>query len=212
MINAGSLQGTGVYFVNLISTEEGYIPMTKICPRITLIILNVFIVLNISAVVYANESKRNFDNCSVEKVIDGDTITATCDDSRLKIRFYGIDAPETAKVNRRSNQVIKPGQPSGSEAESALKAKIWGQKIRVTVMAVDRYKRLVSFVFVGDRNINREMVADGWAWAYRQYLDGSYKLEFIRLEEQARKRRIGLWKERTPSPPWDFRKKLKESE
>jgi len=186
--------------------------MTKFHLRVTLIILNVFIVLNTSAVVYANEFKRNFDNCSVEKVIDGDTITATCDDSRLKIRFYGIDAPETVKVNRRSNQVTKPGQPYGSEAESALKAKIWGQKIRIAVMAVDRYKRLVSFVFVGNRNINREMVVDGWAWAYRQYLNGSYRSEFILLEEQARKRRIGLWKERTPSPPWDFRKKLQAPE
>lgn len=53
------------------------------------------------------------------------------------------------------------------------------------------------------------MIAEGWAWAYRDYLDSPYVSEFIRLEEQAREKRLGLWRDNNPQPPWDFRKELK---
>jgi endonuclease YncB( thermonuclease family) len=49
------------------------------------------------------------------------------------------------------------------------------------------------------------MVAEGLAWAYRQYLEGSYASEYLRLEEQARRRRMGLWQQPNPQPPWEFR-------
>jgi micrococcal nuclease len=65
-------------------------------------------------------------------------------------------------------------------------------------------------VRVGERNVNREMVADGWAWAYRQYLDRPHASEYIDAEEQARKEKKGLWQQTNPQPPWEFRKLLKK--
>jgi len=55
------------------------------------------------------------------------------------------------------------------------------------------------------------MVAEGYAWAYRQYLDRPHASEYISLEEQARAKRLGLWQQNNPQPPWEFRRSLKNS-
>jgi endonuclease YncB( thermonuclease family) len=111
---------------------------------------------------------------TVTKVSDGDTINVNSDGTKLKVRLYGIDAPETEKVNRRTGYVSKPGQPYGEEACRALLEKVSGKKVKLDIMDIDRYRRMVSMVWFGNRNINKEMVAKGWAWAYRKYLDGPY--------------------------------------
>ncbi|ABL01255.1 thermonuclease family protein [Pelobacter propionicus] len=149
---------------------------------------------------------------AVSKVSDGDTIQVTDrSGNKVKVRFYGIDCPETEKGNKRTGKISKPGQPYGEEALQALQQKIERQNVRLEVMAVDRYHRVVSIVMFGNRNINKEMVADGWAWAYRQYLDRPYASEYIQAEAQARKAKKGLWQQNNPQPPWEFRKLLKKS-
>lgn len=134
----------------------------------------------------------------------------SADGTKLKIRLYGIDAPETEKMVRKTGIVFKEGQPYGEEARKALERKIGGQKMQLDIIAVDRYRRKVSMVWIGNRNINQEMVTEGWAWAYRKYLRGAYASEFIQDEEQARKKRLGLWKQYNPQPPWEFRRMQRE--
>ena len=92
-----------------------------------------------------------------------------------------------------------------------LAGKVSRQQIRLDVMDVDKYKRLVALVFVGDRNINRELVADDAAWAYKKYLDRPYASEFINVEEEARQAGRGLWRQANPQPPWEFRKQQKNN-
>ena len=147
----------------------------------------------------------------VSKVSDGDTIQLKDPlGTKVEIRFYGIDAPETEKSNRKTGRVSKPGQPYGEEAFEALKGKIDSQRAKVEVRDIDRYRRAVSIIWLGNRNINREMVREGYAWAYRQYLDRPHASEYIDAEEQARKERRGLWQQANPQPPWEFRKLLKK--
>ncbi len=147
---------------------------------------------------------------TVTKVSDGDTIHVTDNfGTKVKVRFYGIDCPETEKSNKKTLKVSKPGQPYGEEAYVALRGKIYRKHVRLEVTDIDKYKRTVGIVWLGSRNINQEMVAEGWAWAYRDYLDSPYASEFIRLEEQAREQRLGLWQQANPEPPWEFRHKLK---
>lgn len=148
---------------------------------------------------------------TVTKVSDGDTIQVTDNlGTKVKVRFYGIDAPETEKSNKKTGYVSKPGQPYGEEAYQALKQKVLRQNVRLDVMDIDRYGRTVSIVWLGSRNINKEMVSEGYAWAYRQYLDRPHASEYIGPEEMARKNRLGLWQQSNPQPPWDFRKSLKK--
>ena len=141
----------------------------------------------------------------VKTVYDGDTVLlATREQSRLKVRLYGIDAPETAKPNQ-------PGQPFGAVSRRTLMYKIMGRQVSVEIMDTDQYQRAVAVIRYAGRDINREMVAEGMAWAYRQYLQAPYASEYIDLEERARSRHKGLWRDTNPLPPWEFRKIFKNS-
>lgn len=141
---------------------------------------------------------------TVTKVSDGDTIQVTDQHgTKVKVRLYGIDAPETAKGS-------KPGQPYGDESFQALRKKVDRQRVRLDVMDIDKYKRLVAIAWLSNRNINREMIADGHAWAYRKYLDRAHASEWVSEEGQARKAGKGLWRQGgNVQPPWEFRKSLK---
>jgi endonuclease YncB( thermonuclease family) len=135
----------------------------------------------------------------VKAVYDGDTVLlATREDSSLKVRLYGIDAPETRKPD-------KPGQPYGEISKRTLMYKIIGRRVNAEIIDIDQYKRAVAVIRYEGRDINREMVSEGMAWAYRQYLQGSYEQEYITGENRARTHRAGLWREPNPQPPWEFR-------
>jgi endonuclease YncB( thermonuclease family) len=173
-------------------------------------LLTLVILLLLALPAYAKEPIRIIEGL-VTKVSDGDTIQVTDNlGTKVKVRLYGIDTPETEKSNKRTGHVSKPGQPYGDEAWKALDGKVYRKRVKLDVMAIDRYKRLVSLVWLDNRNINQEMVAEGWAWAYRQYLDTPYASEFIGLEEQARAKKLGLWQQNNPQPPWEFRKSLRK--
>lgn len=174
--------------------------------RFFLLILSYLLI--ISSQTFAKEPIRILDG-TVIKVADGDTINVDSGGTKLKIRLYGIDAPETPKTNSKTGTIGKPGQPYGNEAWKALDDKVNRQRVRIEVRDVDKYDRLVSVVWIGGREINKEMVAEGWAWAYRKYLDRPHASEYISAEEQARARRAGLWRDGNPQPPWEFRKAVR---
>lgn len=170
-----------------------------------IILTTLSILLLLPQLSLGKEPIRSLDGIVI-KVADGDTITVNSAGTKLKVRLYGIDTPETEKINRRTGIVFKEGQPYGEEAWRSLEGKVAGQKVHLDIMDVDRYSRIVSMVWIGSRNINQEMVTGGWAWAYRKYLNGPYASEFVQGEERARKKRLGLWKQHNPQPPWEFRK------
>ena len=138
----------------------------------------------------------------VRAVYDGDTVLlATRESSRLKVRLYGIDAPETAKPGM-------PGQPFATIAKRTLMFKIMGRRVSAEIMDSEQYQRAVAVLRYNGRDINRDMVAEGMAWAYRRYLSGPYASDYIGAEEKARVRHNGLWREANPLPPWEFRHDL----
>lgn len=59
------------------------------------------------------------------------------------------------------------------------------------------------------QDINLEMVRRGYAWAYKQYLRRPYASAYIEAEREARGKRLGLWRDDNPTPPWEFRHKKK---
>ena len=66
---------------------------------------------------------------------------------------------------------------------------------------------ILGDVYLGDRHINLEMVQDGLAWHYKQY---SKSKELAEAEDEARKEKKGLWADKEPMPPWEFRKMKRE--
>jgi len=147
---------------------------------------------------------------TVTRVTDGDTLQViTKEGTKLKVRLYGCDAPETPKANRRTGQIIKPGQPYGEEATQAVKSKVYGQEVRVDIIDIDRYRRMVSMIWLEKRNINLEMVREGYAEAYRKYLKEPYYSEFINAEQEARSKRKGIWGLSDYERPSEFRERLR---
>jgi endonuclease YncB( thermonuclease family) len=135
----------------------------------------------------------------VRAVYDGDTISlASRGAGKVTVRLYGIDAPETKKPD-------KAGQPYGDISRRTLMFRVMGKAVTVDVKDRDQYNRIVGVVRLNGVDINALMVKEGMAWAYRRYLEGSYASEYISLEEQARRHRIGLWRQGNPQPPWEFR-------
>jgi micrococcal nuclease len=125
----------------------------------------------------------------VERVADGDTVTViTSNQTKLRIRMLGIDAPETPKGAKF------PGQPYGPEAEGYLKQLADGKRVRVEIYGVDRYKRLLSTIFIDGKDINLAMIEVGLAEVYRGPESGNpYKLQYQAAEEVARSGKKGMW-------------------
>ena len=97
-------------------------------------------------------------------ITDGDTLTVLVDRKPVKVRLAEIDTPER-------------GQPWARKAKQALSTKVYGEFVRVEVTDTDRYGRTVGHIYRGDRHINREMVREGHAWVYRQYVEDQSLLE-----------------------------------
>jgi endonuclease YncB( thermonuclease family) len=128
------------------------------------------------------------------RVVDGDTIQI----NQTKIRLHGIDAPEmkqTCKTRKSKEQLC------GVLAKQNLERLIKGQDVICKGDKRDRYKRLIAVCYAGPFDINKQMVTDGWALAYRKY-----SKDYVRAETFAKSRREGMW--RTDFvPPWEWRKK-----
>ena len=74
-------------------------------------------------------------------------------------------------------------------------------------ITTDRYGRIVGRVYVGGIDVNRELVAQGYAGVYRKYSDDA---ELLRLEAEAKQKGLGLWAEPNPVPPWEWRRGRRE--
>ncbi len=137
---------------------------------------------------------------TVVSVSDGDSITVvTPEQTKLRIRLYGIDAPETQKGN-------VPGQPYGDEARKALATALLHRQVEVEIIDIDRYRRMVSIVRLEGENINLSMVRSGYAEAYREYLKPPYRDTFLAAEQSARNERIGIWSLPDYQRPQAFRR------
>jgi len=164
-----------------------------------LLVLSVFIFTS-NASTQASPQPRSL-HVTVVKVSDGDTVQGeTPEGTKLKIRLYGIDAPETAHGKM-------PGQPMGKESLTALRNKILHKNVKIEQLDVDRHRRIVAMLWLGNRNINLEMVKDGYAETYREYLKDPYRQRFIEAEKEARTARKGIWALATYERPSAFKRR-----
>lgn len=128
------------------------------------------------------------------RVSDGDTvILLDSENTQHKIRLNGIDAPET-------------GQPYGNKSKEHLSDLILGKTVSIKWKKKDQYKRILGVIYLGDTNINAEMIRSGYAWNYKYSKDKYY----IKLQEKAKSEKKGLWKDKNAIDPWQWRKEKRE--
>ncbi|MFX4154262.1 thermonuclease family protein [Aliarcobacter butzleri] len=125
------------------------------------------------------------------KVSDGDTITVlTKDNTQYKIRLNDIDAPEKK-------------QAFGNKSKDNLAKYIAGKTITVQYQKKDKYKRILGTIYYNNIDINLKQVKDGFAWVYKKY---SKNQDYYNAEKLARENKKGLWIDKNPIAPWEFRK------
>ncbi|MCQ4034573.1 thermonuclease family protein [Kaistella montana] len=130
---------------------------------------------------------------SIKRVSDGDTVVIQ-DESQneYKIRFIGIDAPESRNVGKR-----KQVQVFGFEAKSHLKKMLADKKVRLEfdVQKIDRYGRTLAYVYLENGIfLNQYLVQKGYARMATFPPNIKYVDVFRKSEEKARKNALGLWK------------------
>lgn len=127
----------------------------------------------------------------VVSITDGDTLIVRESPTKsVKVRLVGIDAPER-------------GQAFGTRARQELGELVAGQVVEVIGTQRDRYGRLLGDVRHDGRSINLELIRRGMAWAYVEF---DPPPEFVEAEAEARAARRGLWADKSPEPPWTYRR------
>jgi endonuclease YncB( thermonuclease family) len=142
---------------------------------------------------------------AVSRVIDGDTIEILKDDEFVKVRLHGIDAPERSQKygKEATDKVIELLHPVNM--------------VTVNILDKDRYGRFIATVHTNDEDMTRVdsyggvrgdvgliLVDQGLAWHYKKYSESE---ELEAAENYARSKKLGLWSEENPIPPWEYRKK-----
>ena len=133
-------------------------------------------------------------------VTDGDTISVMRGGKAIKIRLHGIDAPESH-------------QAFGTKSKQFASDMVYGQVVRVEARSsvYDRYGRFIGEVFTrSGTSLNHESVRAGMSWWYREYAPKDTALQ--KLEAEARTAKRGLWSERNPTKPSDFRHGMPSSQ
>ena len=128
-------------------------------------------------------------------VKDGDTVEVLYYQLPIVIRLEHIDAPEKK-------------QPFGTVSKQKLSDLCFGKTVTILSRGkkgnYDSRGRMIAEILVDNKlNVNKEMLKSGLAWHYKKY---SSSTEYAQLENAAKKSKTGLWRDKNPIAPWNFRR------
>lgn len=133
----------------------------------------------------------------VVAISDGDTVTLLDSSYRQrKVRLVGIDAPEKS-------------QPFGTRSRQNLADLVFGKLVVANCTKTDRYHRELCKIEVDGIDANLAQIEGGMAWHYKMYQKDQAPADrklYAQAERDARQARRGLWIDRIPQAPWEYRK------
>lgn len=142
------------------------------------LLLTIFLTLPVSAV-----------PGKVVAIIDGDTLELMESGKAIRVRLANIDAPEKS-------------QPYGRASKQSLSDMCYQREAQLEKQSVDQYGRTVGIVTCGGIEANRVQVERGLAWVYSMY---NRDPSLVPLQNSAKQAASGLWRDASPTPPWDYR-------
>ena len=122
---------------------------------------------------------------------DGDSLMV----GDTEVRLFGIDAPEWEQHCKRNGQEWS----CGTAAADKLKGLVTGKHVVCSRVGMDEHKRVLGRCMAGATDVNRAMVASGYAVAFRRYSS-----DYISAEDSAKVNKRGIWAG-TFQMPSDFR-------
>ena len=180
-------------------------------------VAKIYIAISLVAIAVSGCSQLHADNPAmavseewqVVKVSDGDTLVVRQGQREMKIRFCGIDAPETKHGKQ-------PGQPLGLESKANLQKlvdEVEG-KVLVSPIESDRYGRVVGEVFSSkngsEKFLNEEQLSSGNGYLYAQYAGKCpNKIALQNAERIAQSKKLGVWSGNYQRP-WDYRRQQRQ--
>jgi endonuclease YncB( thermonuclease family) len=127
----------------------------------------------------------------IVKIKDGDTVVLLDEmNNQITLRLAEVDCPES-------------GQPFGKQAKQFTANEVGMKSVTYQVLSKDRYGRKIAKIFYDGKYLSQELIKNGLGWHYKQY---SNSIELSKNEINAKKMVLGLWKQKNPTPPWEFRK------
>ena len=140
-------------------------------------------------------------NAIVKNCYDGDTCTVLLNNNiSRKIRLMGIDAPELP----RGRQL---GQFYAYESTMYLNQAIKSKTVQLLVFNKDRYQRLLTEIYLDNRNINIEMLTTGNAEVYKGKNNKQINIDqYLEYEKFAKNKHLGIWHNQNYISPYYYRK------
>ncbi len=140
--------------------------------------------ISLPACTYANELSPK-----ITHFYDGDTVKIQDGLSEYKLRLTDIDAPER-------------NQNYGKTARRALTKLCKNADVKVYLSGIDKYQRNLGKLSCNNQDVSVFMINNGHAWFNRRY-SMDYTLDLA--EQSAKTNKLGLWKRKNPTPPWQWR-------
>jgi len=139
------------------------------------------------------------ENVLVIKVIDGDTIDILKAGETERIRLVGIDTPEPYSKNNEDKWYGLPDnhlRKWGVNAFNYTKERLYKKEVNISYDNMqgkkDDFGRTLAYVYINEKNINLELVENGYARVYTEKKSDLY-LKLIEAQTKARKNKVGLW-------------------
>lgn len=139
----------------------------------------------------SNKPKSN--TCLITKILSGsDCQGLTLNGTTLRLHLANIQTPD-------------PDQTYGPQAKSLLSDYILNQSVRIETFRTDRSGCSQVRLRLGNSDIAFMLLQNGAAWSYPQFQSPSETRNYRSAQDEAYDRRIGLWSQPSPEPPWAFR-------
>ncbi len=147
---------------------------------------------------------NQFEEVTITRVVDGDTVIVLLDGEEERVRLIGIDTPESVHPDKEKNTDM--GELASEYAENLLKEEMTVY-IEFDKSERDYFGRLLAYIWLEDkvnptkeRDIKRYMVnaillQDGYAIAHKYPPNVKNHELFIELQEKAENEEMGLWKD-----------------
>ncbi|MFT5139882.1 MAG: micrococcal nuclease [Lysobacterales bacterium] len=158
---------------------------------VSFLLVAVTVLLCLHFVPYVSSSTDNRSSITGEViwVMDGDSIKFRAGDLVYELELVGIDAPELE-------------QSFGNHAGTYLTDLVISRRVTIEMHAPNEFGTAQGELFLDGVSINKLLLEDGFVWARRGPFEDK---KWIGLEQLARDRGFGLWRNSDPLAPWDYR-------